>query len=261
VAGAYAHAVVDDPLVKPAGWRRPWWPALRLALVLLWVVAAALSWWTAPRETGFEQARQDVAAGRVTAYQWGSEWDGGSNRLFATPQLASSSPLGPLFAWRTSDGRIHWADTDDFDEVTSTRPADRTYAGVGAQFIGDQLTGRRFEDRLIPLGRIVDGIGIVLAVTFLSVLLAGPAPVRGTKWFWWWVGVLVPYGMGIVFWLLRDRPWVITEERVARTPGADPRDRGWAGLAAGILASLLISLLVWGLSDLLGTRWVPRLDT
>jgi hypothetical protein len=48
---------------------------LRLALVLLWLFAAAVSWWTAPRKQSYEQAAADVAAGRVTAYQWGDRWD------------------------------------------------------------------------------------------------------------------------------------------------------------------------------------------
>lgn len=33
-----------------------WWSALRLALVLLWLVAAVAAWWTTPREQSYEKA-------------------------------------------------------------------------------------------------------------------------------------------------------------------------------------------------------------
>jgi hypothetical protein len=239
--------------------RRPWWTALRLTLVLLWVVAAALSWWTAPRKTGFEQARQDVTAGRVVVHEWGDHWETGADRWFGPPGLTSGPAIGPLFTWRTADGRVHWTDTGDFEQITLTRPADPRYAGGGAQVLGDQLAGRGVQGRPAPFGTVIDAIGIVLAVAFLSVLLAGPAPVRGTKWFWLWLGVTVPFGLGLMFWLLRDRPWAPAPERVPRTLGAEARDRGWVGLVAGILASLLISGLAWALNDVLGIRWIPLL--
>ncbi|MGX6602983.1 hypothetical protein ACWKSP_12715 [Micromonosporaceae bacterium Da 78-11] len=265
------------------GRRGVWWRALRLVLALMWVVAAALSWWTAPRESGYEQARQDIGAGRVTAYRWGSQWDDtGGSRMFGTPELSSSSPIGPLFAWRTGDDRVHWVDTNEFDEVT-VADTDTEYANPGAASLAALLKERGVEDRIgavTPFATVINGFGIALGVTFLAVLLAGPAPVRGTKWFWWWIGVTVPYGLGVLFWLARDRPWVDAAERVpypaAPSPpgdrrwlptaarfareGAEPRDPGWLGVVTGLLASLVVSGLLVLLHHFLGDSWVPLLS-
>jgi hypothetical protein len=59
---------------------------------------------------------------------WGT---GGSPRpWFGASGLRAFSTLGPLFAWRTPDGRVYWTDTDDFDQVTTTGAVDpASYSG------------------------------------------------------------------------------------------------------------------------------------
>ncbi|MFD6753008.1 hypothetical protein [Micromonospora gifhornensis] len=150
----------------PAGRTWRWWPALRLALVLLWLLAAGMTWWTAPRQQGYDQARADAAAGRITAYQWGDRWEVSTPpRWFGAPALHSSDTLGPLFA---------------------------------------------------------------------------------------------PYGLGLLYWWARERPW-----SASATPAAhvDRRDSGILGLGLGILASILISLVLLALHTALGDRWVPQPGT
>src|SRR5688500_2723597 len=126
--------MVDEEPPAPAGRTWRWWGVLRMALILLWLLAAFMTWWTAPRKQSYDQARADLAAGRATAYQWGDRWDvDRSRRWFGGATLQSSDTLGPLFAWRTPAGRVHWIDTGDYDEVTTTGAVDeRSYAGPGA---------------------------------------------------------------------------------------------------------------------------------
>ena len=73
------------------------------------------------------------------------------------------------------------------------------------------------------------GGGAALAVLILAVLVAGPAPVRGTRWFWFWLIYAGPYGLGMVFWLLRDRPWSTTTQPAQATGGTE---RGTADISA-----------------------------
>ena len=170
----------------PAARTGRWWSALRLALVLLWLLAAVTTWWTAPRQQGYDQARADAAAGRVTAFQWGDRWEVDSPpRWFDTPALRSSGTLGPLFAWRTPDGRVHWTDTDRFDEVTITDTVDDgSYSGPGAVGIAQDLRASGLEHRagavLLPVA-VVIWAGLVLAAISLGVLVAGPAPGPGRR--------------------------------------------------------------------------------
>ena len=253
----------DGVLVAPAGRTCRWWGVLRLALVLLWLLAAVMTWWTAAREQGYDQARADVTAGRVTAYQWGDRWDGdGPGPWFGASTLQSSGTLGPLFAWRTQDGRVQWTDTGDFDQVTTTGAIDdKGYSGAGAVGIAQDIRAAGLEDRggdVDAREPVVVGIGVVLAAIFLGMVVAGPAPVLGTRWFWFCLVYLTPLGLGLLFWLARDRPWSRAAAPAIVPGGVGRRDRGVLGFGIGILAMFLISLLLLILHGALGDRWVPQ---
>jgi hypothetical protein len=235
---------VDDHGLRPV--RR--WRILRLVLVASWLVAAATAGWTAPRHAGYAQAQADVLDGRVVAYQWGERWDDSSPaRWFGRPTLVPGEKLGPLFVWRLPDGRVRWADTNDFDQVTVTGTVDeKEYAGTGAVGLAQAVKAAGPADPygdIAPARWVVEGISIVLGLTFLVVLVSGPAPVLGTRWYWFWLVVLPPYALGLLFWLFRDRPW----SRRATGGGQRP-DRGFLGLLTG----LLVAFLLGGLRLLLG---------
>lgn len=237
---------------------------LRLGLVLLWLFAAVTAWWTAPRQQSYDQATADIAAGRVVAYQWGERWDAGPRAWFSPAALRSSGQLGPVFAWRTSDGRVRWTDTEVSGDFPVTGAADLgNFAGPGAAAIGQELRAAGLEDRVGGVqsaGRVGTRIGFVLGVVFLAVVVGGPAPVRGTRWYWFWLVYLVPFGLGLLFWLARDRPW----SGVAAAPpgvvdlGGQRRNSGIRGFAVGLLAAILIGLLTLLLHGVLGDWWVPR---
>ena len=83
------------------------WRVLRLALVAMWLAAAATAGWTAPRQAGYAQAQADALAGRVVAHQWGDHWDDDrAGRWFGRSTLVPADKLGPLFVWRLPDGRV-----------------------------------------------------------------------------------------------------------------------------------------------------------
>ncbi|WKU05755.1 hypothetical protein [Micromonospora sp. HUAS LYJ1] len=242
-----------------------WWGALRIALVLLWLLGATTTWWTAPRQQDYDRARADVVAGRVTAYQWGDRWEVDRSPLwFGSATLWASGSYGPLFAWRTPDGRLHWTDTDRFGQVTTTgADARESYSGAGAVGIARELRAAGLEHRAgdvhAPVS-VVGGAGILLAVVALVVVVAGPAPVRGTRWFWFWLIFLTPCGLGLLAWTARERPWSRSAAAVAARSPAYPRDRGVLGFGIGVFASVLAGVVLLFLHEVLGDWWVPRPD-
>ncbi|WP_430785457.1 hypothetical protein [Actinoplanes sp. G11-F43] len=234
-------------------WRR-WWVTVRVLVVVAWLVAAGVSWWTAPRQVSFEQARADVAADRVVAFQWGDRWEGrDAQRWFAGDTLVSSGTIGPLFAWRTGDGRVFWAETGTYEPDGVVEQ--REFASAGAAVLGAEIRDAGAEPMFVelkPLRNLVGVVGFALTMLFLGVLIGGPAPVLGTRWFWFWLVVVVPYGLGLLFWMVRDRPWV------AGADDGDPRrDNGFLGLLYGLVLSALIPLALGLLSAAVGERWVP----
>ncbi|GAB1691857.1 hypothetical protein [Krasilnikovia sp. M28-CT-15] len=240
----------------------PWWAVLRIAVVVLWLLAAATAWWTAPRQQSYQQARADVAAGRVAEHQWGDRWDGDTRRWFGDPTLLSSGTLGPLFAWRTPDGRWHWTDTDTYGEVRVADADEKTYAGPGAAALAQDLRAADLEGTSGDVAQtpVITWMEVLLAVVFLGVLVAGPAPRRGTRWYWFWVVTFVPYGLGLLFWTTREHPWA-RSAAVDTAPGAErPRDSGFRGLAVGILSAIVIGLVMLALQQVLGDWWLPDQD-
>lgn len=244
------------------------WSVLRIALIVLWVAWAALSWWHTPREATVAQARADLAAGRVTQLEWGDSWRNNGWGWIRPPELWSDGDHGPLFAWRTPDQRVHYAMLDAVPRSATSFPATSdtnqgpSYTGLEAASLGQAVTSAGLD----PVG---PGIGttappltlvaVLLGLATLVGLLSGPAPVTGTRWFWWWLVWGVPFGLGLLYWLARERPWSTTAQPPPGPLGRDPRRRWYLGIATSIVTGILGSLLVGGLNRLLGDGLVPRL--
>jgi hypothetical protein len=236
----------------------------RIALVALWIGWAALTWWTAPRPASVAQARADISAGRVASYEWADGWESG-NRWYwgATPRLRSSGTAGPLFVWRTSAGRIRYAVLDDVPRRSGSFPAATgvdasTYSGPEAASLG-QAAPATSESGLIdtrPLKPIMVFTPLV-GLLILGIIVSGPAPVIGTRWFWFWLVTGAPFGLGLLYWLGRERPWSRTAIARAGPIGRDPRYRWYAGVGFTILGTLLSSLLAYWLNRVLGGEIVP----
>jgi hypothetical protein len=252
--------VTDDPVVRQAG-RRPgnaWWQALRVALVLGWVAWAGVTWWSAPRESTAAQARADSAAGRLSYHEWGDGWLNSGGLVSSFPVRLESGG-GPMLLWHTTDGRRHYTTVDEAPIANDPLTVDDTSApSPEADALTRELQAqeaRRPADP--PLGAIQAGLPIAGSVLVLWALVSAADPVTGTKWFWFWLVAGVPLGLGLLWWLARERPW---SSRATPRPGPPDRDnrlKWWAGIGIGILARLGISLLLLLLSIPLGEALIP----
>ncbi|WP_141714786.1 hypothetical protein [Micromonospora mirobrigensis] len=242
--------------------RRRWWQALRILLVVGWVAWAAFAWWSAPREAGTARARSDLSTGRLVSYEWAGGWssdNGWSWTDRVEPRFSGRS--GPLFIWRTTDWRVHYAQFDrgSIGPVPS-EPFDAVrYSGPEAAAFDLAVQSANLQPRWsgVDVPPPLRALPTLLLLTTLAVLVLGPAPARGTRWCWLWVLTGVPFGLGLLWWLARERPWSPAEPPAPDPSGRDPRDRWYVGLLAGIATSIVVSLAMYGLRQVFGEWLVP----
>ncbi|MGC4798274.1 hypothetical protein ACLQ3H_29710 [Micromonospora saelicesensis] len=230
-------------------WRAVVPVVLRWALPVLWVLWASLAWWVEPRESTEAQLDRDLAAGQVVAFQRSSGWadDGAYWGSRPRPQYATN---GGMLAWTVPNGQIRYAFVDP--------PASASYPGEPdlsanagldgrlAAVAGPGWVGGDLAHRIAGTAGLLAG---VLTVLWLGRLIAGAPPLVGTRWFWFWVGLL-PFGVGVLAWTYRE----LWRPPPAPVPG---RGSGWRGFGWLILAAVGISLLVSVARIVVGTTVVP----
>ncbi|MEU4553600.1 hypothetical protein [Micromonospora violae] len=238
---------------RPFGgrWREAVPVALRWGLPVLWVLWAGLAWWVQPRESTEAQLDRDLATGQVVAFHRANGWDDDGVYWGSRPR-SRYAPHGGLLVWSVRNGQTWYA--------FGTPPASDPYLGEPDPSSGAGLSWRDAQIAAISETTPVDVTGYrirnaagllagVLTVLWLGRLIGGAPPLAGTRWFWFWIGLL-PFGVGVLAWTYREL-W--------RPPPAPVVDRGsgWRGVGWLILASVGINLLVSVARIVMGTTVVP----
>ncbi|MEU1688172.1 hypothetical protein [Micromonospora sp. NPDC005707] len=213
--------------------------ALPLAVVLCWLIWAALAWWTAPRGADEAELEWDLAAGRVVTMARADGWQtGGGWGRRPEPRYAEG---GWMLVWTRPDGQIRHASVPAQDPESGVDPLADPRARDATTHGGDTLADAQ--------ANAAGMLALTIGVGWLLMLVAGPPPVAGTRWFWFWIGLL-PFGLGVLAWLHRER-WR------GDVPAARPRRSGWAGLGGLLLGGILLSIAVTALAALFGGYVVP----
>ncbi|GIF76222.1 hypothetical protein Asi02nite_57400 [Asanoa siamensis] len=218
-------------------------PALRVGLALLWVAWAVVTWWSAPRAATIAEAQADAAAGRIVAHYWADSFAASANDTlwFAPPQVSTIYD-GPaqMLVWRAGFGRVHYALVADIVTepgprglvVVEPNPADPLRAALPAGQHGN------------PIPSVASVLALTIALVCFAVLIQGPAPKLGTRWFWFFLGLL-PFGLGVLLWLRAERPWTEPEPPAPdKKTGQPKRYTGLTGLGLLIVGGIVISILV-----------------
>jgi hypothetical protein len=219
----------------------------RVVLVAAWVAWAALAWWSAPRDVSVAQAEREIANGQVVGYVRADGWT--TDRTWMRPSVPEESGDGPVVAWRTSTWRVHWT------TVTPDSSGDRA-AALTARM---EAAGAHWNLPVVGTpGRASGILAVALMIIFLAVVVFGLAPARGTRWFWFWIG-LIAGPLGVLPWLLAERPW---SRRAAALPVAAALDAGqrgqlgrhggFAGIVFAFVGGILFSLLALAFTALVG---------
>lgn len=246
------------------------WPLRRwLGAVLVggWTVWIVLLWATQPRLVPPDLLEADLAEGRVTAYR--------VVVVEADQGPWSQWPSGPVVSL-PSEGE---EDRDPGSEVvTGEEPLTVAYRvegwGGGIRVVDPQrgwlipyeTTALRLRTAGVPEAGGADmardpgwerarQLDVVLSLSVLVVVVAGPRPVRGTRWFWFWL-VGLPLGVGALAFagleLLRPAvdpgstgKWPglaqpASQATPAGLPPVEDRWRGRTGFLLGVVGSILI---------------------
>ncbi|GAA1872675.1 hypothetical protein GCM10009687_45640 [Asanoa iriomotensis] len=214
-------------------------PATRVALALLWLVWAVAAWWTAPRAATLDEARADAAAGRIVAHQWADSF--GETLWFGRLRFSlDADGVDPVLVWRTGFGRVHYTLIPD----VVTEPGPRGDVVVEPNPADDLRAAMPDSQRGTVLPYFAPVLAVVITLICLAILIQGPAPKLGTRWFWFFLGGL-PFGLGVLLWLRAERPWAEPEDPAPdRKTGQPSRYGGLTGLGLMILGGIVISLLV-----------------
>jgi hypothetical protein len=259
--GAPASTVEPEPSVleraRTALAGTPARQAVGGALVVGWVVWLAALWTTQPRLVAQDFLADDLAQGRITGYQ-----------VVTVDEDRARGPLaGPyrLDVYPASDGQDGVVDgASDDTPVTIAYWVDAPVAGLRVLDTNGlssetpaALAGnlRSAEVPEVDAGLLVGGTpaervhnaGALLLLVSTLVVILGPRPRRGTRWFWFWLiggplAVAVP--VFAVAELLRPR---YEPAGTVHPPGVAGR---WSGFA-GYLVALAFSFAAgWGLTAL-----------
>lgn len=251
---------------RPAPTR--WGRRIGRVFVVLWVVVAAYAWLAGSQVVSLDRLESDLRDGsigeiardqRVPVSSW---WDG------APGESASDPASGAIVYTRTDDLFPRSYVVVPTSSGTDAPWAWGTFSGGWVDWYGEELSHRdallERVDAEIPQARVdaapepwVDGVGwdvgfaVVPTLVTLAALgvLVNARPTYGNRWYWLWVIIIVPGGLG---WLAYAR-----REHLAPRPRAR-RDGGVAGLFTALVATFLLGLVALLVGNATGMTVIPR---
>jgi len=225
---------------------RPWqrWAVsvLRGALFVLWLLWAVTACWTVPQRATLAELHADAATSSVASVDRVDGWHReGVWIALPSPQYNSS---GDVLTWQMNDGQVRYLDTAAAESVTDIPPgSDGTTVGPLGRALQQELTAAKHRAEP-PAVRWEHGTSLAVGAGFvlgLLVLIMGPAPRRGNRWFWFWI-CGIPGGFGALAWLALERPWSV---RAGRLSADFPqRPGGFRGFFLMIGATFVLSILL-----------------
>ena len=236
------------------------------AVVVVCLLVLGSSWTAGLQPSTLETLRSDIASGAVVQWYAASSLDKGPLDVARAEQSGTSSgsadqpsveddsvmvpegfPVGGILVWRTW-GQSGWSVAGPGSAVSAPMSAQATDESTALvrQLREAQVPMKPFEfsDRA-PLELVAALGGVVLLLS----LVAGPATRVGTKWFWFWLLVGTPLGVGAIAYAVTE---LIGLRRRPDRPSASRRT-GIVGFAAAIVLSLAVAAA----SQLLRSQGVP----
>ena len=241
--------------------------ALGWVLLVAWAAWLVAMWVTQPRLVPLEFAADELAQGRATAYNVVTVDEDKGSGVFSGPYRIHVEPVSDEDLAESLDGSYsgspvsvaYWVDAP----VAQLRVVDPN--GLPSEITAElvqKLTAAGVPEAapselwFHPSQR-VNNLGVLLLFASLVVVILGPRPRRGTRWFWFWL-LGGPLSVGVAVFavaeLLRPR---YEPEGTVHPPGVAGRWSGLVGFGAGILLSFAGSAILILLTDLSPVWFLP----
>ena len=218
-------------------------------LVVCWVGWLAALWVTQPRIVPQDLLADELARGHATAYKVVTVDEDFAPGPLSGPKGISVYPASDIqdgVVDGAADGQpvtvAYWVDAPvaelrvlDPNGLSSDTPA-AVVASFEAAGVPEADASVFF--RGLPADRVTNAGVLLLAVSILVVVL-GPRPRRGTRWFWFWM-VGGPLSVGVPIFVVAEllRPRYEPEGTV-HPSGVAGRRSGLAGFAIGVALTLV----------------------
>lgn len=265
------EAPATGTATRPQGWWTPGPDGRRdprrsdrvfgAVMVALWVAWLVLTLVTQTRLVTPERLDADLAAGRVATWQVvqldtsddGWSWSRGVEHspagatTDAEIERALTSSGNPAIAYWTDGWFASSRVLDPNGLANGTNGAEQRIRAAGVP------TPDRLDDPTLVFDLRQDWAvwaAAPLLLMFLGSVLLGPAPTRGTRWFWFWQA-WVTFGLGVLAYAVWEQ---VRPAPTPGTPGAPRRRGGWQGVGIAIGCSILLGALADGL--VAGTHWL-----
>ncbi len=228
-------------------------------LLVAWAVWLVALWVAQPRLVSQDFMAADLAQGRVISYRLVTINEDGARGLMSGPYrldvYPASEPVNDALD-SDADGRrvtiAYWVDTPvaglrvlDPDQLSSGAPA----ALASLRSAGAPEAPATALFRGSP-AQTVYTAGTLLLLACALVVIVGPRPRRGTRWFWFWM-TGGPFSVGVPIFAVVEllRPRYESPDTV-HPSGVAGRWSGLAGFGIGILLSMGGGLVVMNLTAL-----------
>lgn len=247
---------------------RGWHSRFIVAFVAVTLMLLGSVWSDGLRASTFEELRVDVASGSVQEWYAADSLSKGDFETLkanqSTPQdvvvdengVTHSTPMdgsgelaGGILVWRTQ-GHVGWkvaaADADLRSADGFGTEATPESKALVKQLRDGGVTMRPFDfGAPSGLGQIASFGGVLVFI----VLVSGPAPRVGTRWFWFWLMLNGPLALGFIAYAVME----LIGFRRRPDPPLTKRLSGWVGF----IGAFVLSLALAGVAEFLRSRGVP----
>lgn len=260
-----SFATTEAPARSWNAWQQRLVVAFGGAVIAVVATLLVMSWSTGLRESTFQQLQSDITDGSVQQWYAAERFESGPLDLKQAPTSTvrgdldeasegvylppNGDPLGGILVWRT------WGE-----------PGWHVASESGVSHAGDEYQAAATEASTALVGQLraahvpmkpyefSDGGWVGGAVNFgglaiLVLLVLGPAPRVGTRWFWFWVLLNGPVALGFVVYAVMELIGI----RRRPDPPLAKRLNG----VQGFLGMLLLGFVAAAVADTLRSNGVP----
>lgn len=228
-------------------------------LVALWAVFLAVLWVGQVRLVSVSTLEDDLSSGQVVGYREvvlerdsdsGSRWTG--SHVVAYTTVDEAGRLTDAESDTSVRGEValsYWVEgavaTQRVVDPRIAAPADPAGAIARLQAAGIPANAG-FGSEFLGRGERAGQVALALGLVGFGLIVLGPRPNRGTRWFWFWL-LWAPLALGVLAYAVVE---LVRPGRLQRPDAGRRRHSGLLGVLVAWLGGALVAMVLSDLADL-----------